>query len=230
MTLPRLPSNRYAGILIAAIGLALSACQTTPVQNPTAGNFVRPPSSENSTSETQALPVNRAGDDVEAFAVGSTKEQVGLVMGPPNETSPDLYPSGSEVWTYGRSSVVFVGGRVTRWDNADGSLRAKSANSSVATSTSGKLDTLQAAAALAEAERLRARKAMAALSRPVGSDDVLNVPSESDETTAAATPSYPTSHASGYGGGSVHVSGYYRKNGTYVSSYTRSSPGSGRRR
>lgn len=31
-------------------------------------------------------------------------------------------------------------------------------------------------------------------------------------------------------GGSVNVKGYYRKNGTYVRPYTRSSPGSGRRR
>jgi hypothetical protein len=43
-------------------------------------------------------------------------------------------------------------------------------------------------------------------------------------------PQLPVSQSSGSqssyssGGGSVHVSGYYRKNGTYVSPYTRRSP------
>lgn len=38
-----------------------------------------------------------------------------------------------------------------------------------------------------------------------------------------------TSTSSGYSGGTVYVRGYYRRDGTYVHSYTRSSPGSGHR-
>ena len=49
--------------------------------------------------------------------------------------------------------------------------------------------------------------------------------STSDDKKAKYTPS------SGYSsGGSVYVHGYFRRNGTYVTSHTRSRPGSGRRR
>ncbi|HFI4796494.1 MULTISPECIES: hypothetical protein [Elizabethkingia] len=37
--------------------------------------------------------------------------------------------------------------------------------------------------------------------------------------------SYPSSgYSSGYSSGTVHVKGYYRKNGTYVQPYTRRAP------
>ena len=35
---------------------------------------------------------------------------------------------------------------------------------------------------------------------------------------------YNSSYPSGYSSGTVHVKGYYRKNGTYVQPYTRRAP------
>jgi hypothetical protein len=47
-------------------------------------------------------------------------------------------------------------------------------------------------------------------------------------TKTSSSSSYNSSSSSS--GGSVNVKGYYRKNGTYVSPHTRSSPGRGRKR
>lgn len=38
------------------------------------------------------------------------------------------------------------------------------------------------------------------------------------------TPSYALPKSSGYSGGTIHVRGYYRKDGTYVRPHTRSAP------
>jgi hypothetical protein len=65
---------------------------------------------------------------LESFTVGSTREEVASVMGPPQR----LHRAGLsyEIWYYGPSSITFYQGRVAEWENLGNNLKVHYVTSS----------------------------------------------------------------------------------------------------
>lgn len=58
------------------------------------------------------------------FTIGTTKDQVKGIMGPPDRTFINEF-GGYEVWYYGFDEVKFKNGKVTEYSNSSKNLRVK---------------------------------------------------------------------------------------------------------
>jgi|GEM_PF-1668082 len=186
-------------LLVATIFLALAGCAqhsriATPEGATSSGAQYAASANPSQPAPTPSQPT--------AFGIGSTREEVAAIMGPPRT----LIGGGeyNETWYYGNpaiSYVSFTNGRVEGWSDNQGIFPLR-----YAATTTAQNPPPQTAAVTSTSPA------------PVATSSV-----------GATTYSAPVS-TSGYGGygtgsstSSTYVHGYYRSNGTYVAPYYRSS-------